>query len=37
LTVELAEGGSCKVHAKFDGKGAVNRRIGPFPCVGARP
>src|ERR1700730_7082774 len=37
LTVELAEGGSCKVHTKFDGQGAVNRRIGPFPCVGAPP
>jgi outer membrane usher protein len=37
LTVELAEGGSCKVRTKFDGKGAVNRKIGPFPCVGARP
>jgi len=36
LTVELAEGGSCKVHTKFDGQGAVTRKIGPFPCVEAR-
>ena len=35
LTVELAEGGSCKVHTKFDGQGAVTRKIGPFPCVEA--
>ena len=36
LTLEFADGGSCKVHTQFDGRGAVNRRIGPFACVGAR-
>ena len=34
LTVEFAEGGSCKIHSQFDGKGGATRKIGPFPCVG---
>jgi outer membrane usher protein FimD/PapC len=34
LTVEFAEGGSCKVNAEFDGKGSATRKIGPFVCVG---
>jgi outer membrane usher protein len=36
LTVEFADGGSCKVHTTFDGQGGVTRKIGPFACVEAR-
>ena len=34
LTVEFADGGSCKIRSQFDGKGAATRKIGPLPCVG---
>jgi len=33
LTVEFADGASCKVHTEFDGKGGATRRIGPFACT----
>lgn len=32
LTVEFADGTSCKVPTQFDGQGGVNRKIGPFAC-----
>ena len=34
LTVEFADGGSCKLRTEFDGKGGATRKIGPFACVG---
>jgi hypothetical protein len=37
LTVEFADGGSCKVHSHFDGKGGPTRKIGPFACAGGAP
>ena len=37
LTVEFADGGSCKVRSEFDGKGSATRKIGPFACTGEHP
>jgi outer membrane usher protein len=37
LTVEFADGGSCKVRSEFDGKGSATRKIGPFACAGENP
>jgi outer membrane usher protein len=37
LTVEFADGGSCKVRSEFDGKGSATRKIGPFACAGEHP
>lgn len=37
LTVEFADGGSCRVPTDFDGHGGVTRRIGPFACAEGRP
>jgi outer membrane usher protein len=37
LTVEFADGGSCRLPTDFDGHGGVTRRIGPFACDGGRP
>ena len=33
LTVEFADGGSCKLRTQFDGKGGATRKIGPYACV----
>lgn len=36
LTVEFADGGSCKLRTTFDGNGGVTRKIGPFACAAER-
>jgi hypothetical protein len=37
LTVELAEGGTCAVRTKFDGRGGLTRKLGPFACEKVHP
>lgn len=37
LTVELAEGGTCAIRTKFDGRGGLTRKLGPFACEKVHP